>query len=78
MIQRTPAYLRMLRGTKPVQTAVKGCQKEDRELRACLNSAGRDTFGGANNCFDILYCEGFCTLTKKLHEVQQQRKELRH
>lgn len=60
-----PAYLRMLRGTKPVQTAVKGCQKADQELQACLNSAGPDTFGGANNCFDILFCEGSCTLIKK-------------
>lgn len=33
MIQSMPAYLRMLRGAKPVQTAVKGRQNADHELR---------------------------------------------
>lgn len=33
MIQSMPAYLRMLRRAKPVQTAVKGCQNADRELQ---------------------------------------------
>lgn len=33
MIQSMPAYLRMLRGAKPVQTAVKGRQNADHELQ---------------------------------------------
>ena len=52
------AYLVMLQGTKPVQTAVNGCQEEEQELRACLNSADWDTFGGVNSCLDIPFCEG--------------------
>lgn len=69
-----PAYLRMLKGTKPVRTAVKGCQKSDQELQACLNSAGRDKLGGVNNCFDIPFCEGFLQINKKGATTTQRAK----
>lgn len=34
-----PAYLGMLMGSKPVQTAVKGCQNADQWLQVHLNLA---------------------------------------
>lgn len=39
MIQWMPAYLRMLKRTKPGQTAVKSCQKAEQQLQACLRPA---------------------------------------
>lgn len=72
-----PAYLRMLKGPKPVQTAVRGCQKEDQELQACLNSAGWDTFGGVNKCFDIPLLWRVLQINKTLCEVQEQQQHER-
>lgn len=55
-----PEYLRVLKGPKPVQTAVNRCQRAGQELQACLRHTESHTCRGVNNCFDIAFSEKFC------------------
>lgn len=69
MIHWLPAYLRMLMGSKPAQTAVKGCQNADQWLQVFLNLA---LTRWKVQTRDIRVCEGFCTSTKPARVKREQ------